>query len=391
MRSSKARSLTAAMPPSPSRLGLPYVPVASSTTSAWAIASRPSALSTSRRNGRRARRALADRLVLEQPLAADRQHAGRAADAPAQGGQRGDRLEQLARRCSSPVGSAAPRGASGSAARTRGETFMSHGVNVRTWPQRRTCPPTAGAASKTVKSSPRAAAASAASRPIGPAPRMAMRVTSAPRLISSCPGDARYSDDAEDRRIRRRVRQSVRAARAAGRRPRARVRRAVLPRRPRWLRRRVRRGLAAAARPRRALHRRQLRRRDRPRRRGLRLRLRRPARQRLRPAHVRLHAGAHGRGVRGLDGGAARRAARASSAASTCTWSTARRWPSTTSCGSRSTTTSSRCACAPAGRSCCCARTRGSRGRASSPARGSSTSARSGGRPTTGARRSGTR
>ena len=181
-------------------------------------------------------------------------------------------------------------------------------------------------------------------------------------------------------------------ARAGGRLAGARLRRAVLPRRPRRLRRRVRRRPAAAARARRHDDRRQLRRRDRPRRRGLRLRLRRRARQPLRAAHVRLHAGAHVAGVRGVDGRAAGRAARRRSAASTSTWSTARRWRSTTSCGSRWTTTSWRCACARAARGLLlCTHTGHPVAARGARARGSSTSARSAGRRTTAARTSGTR
>ena len=57
--------------------------------------------------------------------------------------------------------------------------------------------------------------------------------------------------------------------------------------------------------------------------------------------YTRAHTSAR---VRGVDGRAAGRAAPARSAASTCTWSTARRWRSTTSCGSRCPTTSWRCA-----------------------------------------------
>ena len=311
MRSSKARSLTAAMPPSPSRLGLPYVPVASSTTSAWTIASRPSAPGTSRRKGRRARRASPIASCLSspsRPTASTRvaqRMRPRSAGSAATGSSSscGDLVAGRQRVAARRVGQRR--------AHPRRDVHVPGREGAHVAPAAHVAADRRGAASKTVKSSPRPAAASAASRPIGPAPRMAMRVTSAPRLISIAP---RLTHDtqtnAEDRRIRRRVRQPVRAARAAGRRPRARLRRAVLPRRPRRLRRRVRRGLAAAARARRALHRRQLRRRDRPRRRRLRLRLRRPARQRLRPAHVRLHARAHGRAVRGLDGGAARRAAR---------------------------------------------------------------------------------
>ena len=77
------------------------------------------------------------------------------------------------------MGSASPSGTSAPARRRaaamRSETFMDQGVNVRTCPHSRTCPATAPACSYTVKGQARSAAASAASNPIGPAPRTAIR------------------------------------------------------------------------------------------------------------------------------------------------------------------------------------------------------------------------
>ena len=89
-----------------------------------------------------------DLLVLEEPLAADAEHAGAEPQVRRDLRQRRQRLEAAARRGRGRWGTRRRPGTSRPAAsrwrRMRGETFISQGVNSRTCPQARTLPATRG-------------------------------------------------------------------------------------------------------------------------------------------------------------------------------------------------------------------------------------------------------
>ncbi len=131
-------------------LGWPQVPVASMTTSAVSVHSLPLFSVSKRRNGRRPRSAVAISSCFNNPCRPTESTRVPSRRLGAISGRDASGSNSFSA-SSWPVGQSAPPGTSRPAAsrcrRMRGETFISQGVNSRTWPQARTLPATEGAAS----------------------------------------------------------------------------------------------------------------------------------------------------------------------------------------------------------------------------------------------------